>query len=743
MDMDNANNDNTQRANKRDDLHDILRTFVDDPNNEVKTYCVSPFIELESVESVLKKHKGNFCVLSLNIQSLNSKFDSFMSVLSHLNDNNTHFQAICLQETWLSHDQDTSLFNIPGYHLIHRGKSCSNHSGLIIYLSDEFSYNVKDTLPGSQLWDGLFIDVYGESLCGNLTIGNIYRPPRHNNNNNTVRRFCSELQPVISNISKHDSNAIITGDFNIDLLQINERSEFQKYFDLFTTDGLFPCTTLPTRSSESLIDQIYCKLKDPKQLVFSCVIDTMISDHYPCFAIVDILKSRKHKPKFVQIHNHDPAAFRSFYEELSARFQGVSLNPDLCANPNDNYELFESIVVDTKSKYLAPKTVRFKKYKHRLSPWITDGILRSIKYRDKLFREVRCIPNGTDLHSSLSVNLSSYQTILKKTIRMAKCKYYADQFEKNKSNIRHTWSTTKEILSKKRNKKDFPNYFKLSDQHISDPMAIANHFNIFFANIGPELSKNLHSNSEKSVSSYMKQTIISSFNFECVNSETVEKIILELSSKNSCGSDGLSTNFLKRISKIIAAPLSVIINQSLVTGIFPDRLKIAKVIPLFKKGDDHVFDNYRPISLLSSISKVVEKIVFIQVYDYFSKQNLLYDGQYGFRKIHSTELAAVELVDRIRLYMDKSQIPLSVFLDLSKAFDTLDHSILLTKLNFYGFSGSALTWFQSYSSHRQQCVDFDGTVSDICTLSTGVPQGSILGPLLFIIYMNDIHIASE
>ena len=127
---------------------------------------------------------------------------------------------------------------------------------------------------------------------------------------------------------------------------------------------------------------------------------------------------------------------------------------------------------------------------------------------------------------------------------MAKCKYYADQFEKNKSNIRHTWSTIKEILNNKINKKDFPNYFKLSDQHISDPMAIANHFNKFFANIGPELSKNLHSNSEKSVSSYMKQTIISSFNFECVNSEIVEKIILELSSKNSCGSDGLSTNFL-------------------------------------------------------------------------------------------------------------------------------------------------------------------------------------------------------
>ena len=155
-------------------------------------------------------------------------------------------------------------------------------------------------------------------------------------------------------------------------------------------------------------------------------------------------------------------------------------------------------------------------------------------------------------------------------------------------------------------------------------MAIANHFNKFFAKIGPELSKNLHSNSDKSVSFYMKQTIMSSFNFECVNSEIVEKIILELSSKNSCGWDGLSTNLLKRISKIIAAPLSVIINQSLVTGIFPDRLKIAKVIPLFKKGDDHVFDNYRPISLLSSISKVVAKIVFIQVYSGFKAKSVIW-----------------------------------------------------------------------------------------------------------------------
>ena len=188
---------------------------------------------------------------------------------------------------------------------------------------------------------------------------------------------------------------------------------------------IFPSITLPTRSYGTLIDQIYCKLKDPKQLVISSVINTMISDHYPCFDIVDILKSRKPKPKFVQVYKHDPAAFLSFYDELSARFQDVFLDPILCVDPNDNYALFESIGVDT--KYLAP--------------WITDGILHAIKYRDQLFREVRFVPSGTDLHISLSVNLSAHQTILKKTIRLAKCKDYADQFKKNKSNIIHTWST--------------------------------------------------------------------------------------------------------------------------------------------------------------------------------------------------------------------------------------------------------------------------------------------------------------
>ena len=200
---------------------------------------------------------------------------------------------------------------------------------------------------------------------------------------------------------------------------------------------------------------------------------------------------------------------------------------------------------------------------------------------------------------------------------------------------------------------------------------------------------------------------------------------------------------MKLVSPSLCPILTVIINQSLTTGIFPDKLKIAQVIPLYKKGNAHIFDNYRPISLLPSISKIIEKIVFNQLYDYFVKKELIYSSQYGFRQLHSTELASLELVDRITKNLDNRQISISIFLDLSKAFDTLNHSILLDKLRYYGITGTANNWFHSYLINRQQFVLYENTKSNMMPISTGVPQGSILGPLLFLIYMNDINEATE
>ena len=213
--------------------------------------------------------------------------------------------------------------------------------------------------------------------------------------------------------------------------------------------------------------------------------------------------------------------------------------------------------------------------------------------------------------------------------------------------------------------------------------------------------------------------------------------------KGATGVDGISFILLKFLAPVLSKPLSQIINQSLGTGIFPSKLKIAKECPSLRKDDATLMDNYRPISLLTSISKLFEKVVLSQLSDYFHKNNIFHSSQYGFRKLHSTELAAMELTDRALIDIDYRNISLSVFMDLSTAFDTLDHRILLKKLNFYGIGGTALAWFSSYLIGRQQYVELEGASSGLVPLSTGVPQGFILGPLLFLIYMNDIPNAND
>ena len=279
---------------------------------------------------------------------------------------------------------------------------------------------------------------------------------------------------------------------------------------------------------------------------------------------------------------------------------------------------------------------------------------------------------------------------------------------------------------------------------ITENNEIANCFNNFFSQIGPTLANTIQSPHNKSYKDYLTQNISSVFSFEMVTKDDIFKLINGLKSKSSTGHDGLSTIMLKYISKDILDILTHIVNQSLCTGIFPDSLKVAKITPIFKKENPHITDNYRPISLLPAISKIFEKVAYKQVYAYFIENDLLYDSQYGFRKLHSTELAALEITDRISTQLDQGKLPLAIYLDLSKAFDTIDHRILLDKLDYYGIKGTSLTWFKSYLSNRKQYVEYNNTTSSFADVTTGVPQGSILGPLLFIIYMNDIaHVTDK
>ena len=456
-------------------------------------------------------------------------------------------------------------------------------------------------------------------------------------------------------------------------------------------------------------------------------------------------REKSSTPKYIATQKIDDESIAKFRLDLVRANIERKIDHSVQADPEKTYEKIRE-TINTAYLHSFPKLKkRFQRHKHKIQPWMTDEILQKIKSKDELYVKTR--KAKTELEKTrLKRALKSLEKSIAVTIENTKSRYFSEQFNKHKSDIKKTWDVIKTAINKRRHKSKYPDFFTNKSENIFDKTEIANEFNKYFTSIGPELANSLDIDGKPSFSSYLGPQVHSRFTFRNTTTEEITRLINNLPTKHSAGVDGISSVMLKNINSIIAPALSIAINQSLHSGVFPSHLKIAKVIPLYKnKGSPNNFGDYRPISLLNVISKIYERAVYNQLYEYLTLHNLLFSSQYGFRTKHSTEDAAIELVDGITEQLDRDPYDqvLGVFLDLSKAFDTIDHNILFKKLEHYGITGAPLQWLRSYITDRKQFIQFDDISSELLGILVGVPQGSVLGPLIFIIYINDATNASS
>ena len=347
------------------------------------------------------------------------------------------------------------------------------------------------------------------------------------------------------------------------------------------------------------------------------------------------------------------------------------------------------------------------------------------------------------LKNPCSITNDRYKTFKNKLNHLIRIshKHYINNYLNNHYNdLKKSWELINNLLQRK-SKPELPKKFIIDNESITDPNKIANKFNDFFTTIGSNLASKIKKSSTSPVS-FMKHRCPHSLFLNLVTEYEVIKIINNLK-HTVAGFDGINSVVLKHVFSEIMKPMLYLLNLSFTQGEFPDKLKVAVITPIYKKGIREDISNYRPVSVLPIFSKIFEKIMYNRLISFLEKNNILYNNQYGFRSGYSTDTALIYVTENILKALNEKQHVAGVFMDLAKAYDTINHKLLLQKLEYYGVRGVGYKWFCNYFQNRSQQVKYNASLSNFTKITCGIPQGSILGPLMFILYVNDLYLVSD